>query len=193
MNTEFEATFTDINKDNLRKKLKEIGADLVTKERLMQRWSFDFEHPDDGFDRWARVRDEGDKIVMTVKEHNPGSEENISHQKESEVEVDDFGKAVSILETVGCWKRMYKEQKREEWQKDNVEIVIDTWPHLEPLVEIEGPSEKSVKDIAQALGFDWENAVFAGTGRVYENKYGVFPDDIEDLRRLTFSSENPFV
>ena len=41
MNNEIEAQFLDINKDEVRKKLTEIGAKLVKPEVLMRRFVFD--------------------------------------------------------------------------------------------------------------------------------------------------------
>ena len=37
MQAEIEAVFLDINKDELRKRLEEFGAELVQPERLMRR------------------------------------------------------------------------------------------------------------------------------------------------------------
>lgn len=71
-------------------------------------------------------------------------------------------------------------------------MEIDTWPHLAPYCEIEAETEQAVKKVANRLGFDWDQVVFAGTGAIYEREYGIFPDDLEDLCRLTFDSDNPF-
>ena len=62
MNNEIEAQFLDINKDEIRKKLRKAGANLEKPEVLMRRVVFDT-----GPHSFARVRDEGDKIVMTFK------------------------------------------------------------------------------------------------------------------------------
>ena len=62
MNNEIEASFLDIDKDEIRAKLKAAGATLGYAEVLMRRVVFDT-----GPHSFARVRDEGDKIVMTYK------------------------------------------------------------------------------------------------------------------------------
>ena len=62
MQAEIEAVFLDINKDELRKRLEEFGAELVQPERLMRRTAFDL-----GRHEFARVRNEGDKVTMTYK------------------------------------------------------------------------------------------------------------------------------
>jgi adenylate cyclase class 2 len=116
MDTEVEATFINIDINDLRERLKDVGAELIQEERLMRRRTLDFDHPEEKFHRWARVRDEGDKITATYKQHViDKSNVDIDHQKEIEVEVGDFKQAVSLLEAVGCERSMYQENKRESW------------------------------------------------------------------------------
>lgn len=81
---------------------------------------------------WCRVRDEGDKITMSVKEN--GNEETISDQKEICLTVEDFSDAEMFLQALGCTFKAYQESKREVWKLDGVEICIDEWPWLEPFV-----------------------------------------------------------
>jgi hypothetical protein len=45
MKTEIEAKFLNINKENIRKLLKNIGAELVQPERMMERAVFDSPNP----------------------------------------------------------------------------------------------------------------------------------------------------
>ena len=61
MKNEIEAQFLDINKDELRAKLKEMGAKLVKPEVLMRRVVFDL-----GPNMFARVRDEGGGKIGTL-------------------------------------------------------------------------------------------------------------------------------
>ena len=62
MNNEIEAKYLDIDKAAIRKKLKAAGALLLDPEKKMRRTVFDT-----GPNSYARVRDEGDKIVLTYK------------------------------------------------------------------------------------------------------------------------------
>ncbi len=54
MNNEIEAQFLDIDKEDIRAKLKKFGAKLVKPEVLMKRVVFSLDDH-----RYARVRDEG--------------------------------------------------------------------------------------------------------------------------------------
>ena len=73
-----------------------------------------------------------------------------------------------------------------------VDITIDEWPFLEPFVEIEGNSEKAVKEVFEKLGFNYTDALFCTVGKLYEMKYHISPDAINTLEKLVFEMENPF-
>ena len=87
MKNEIEAQFLDIDKDDIRSKLKEIGANLEKPEVLMRRVVFYT-----GEHSFARVRDEGDKIVMTYK--NVSDDHSILGTKEVNIEVNDYDDAI---------------------------------------------------------------------------------------------------
>src|SRR5688500_10028548 len=110
MYIEFEATFTNINKEEMRAKLQKANAKLVKKEFLQKRTVFDLPSGHKIKGGWLRVRDEGDKITMSLKIVDG---EKIENQKEIQLKVDDFDNAVGFLATIGCSKKAYQESKRE--------------------------------------------------------------------------------
>ena len=139
------------------------------------------------------MRDEGDKITMAYK--NVPLNSSIDQQKEIEFEISDMEAGIEFLSTLGARMTNYSETLRERWDLDGVEIDIDTWPHLEPYVEIEGKSENAVQKASEKLGFDWSDAKFCGAGRIYEMVYGTHPDKLSEKEtvRLTFKDPNPFL
>jgi len=64
---EYEATFIDINKDEIRERLKKVNAKLIKPEFLQKRSVFDFPPGKEVKGGFIRVRDEGDKITLTLK------------------------------------------------------------------------------------------------------------------------------
>lgn len=189
MDIEYEATFLDVNKEEVREKLKKVGAKLVKPEFLQKRVVFDLPSGYDG-ESWLRVRDESDKITMSYKKI---SGKNIEDQKEIQLVIDNFKNGINFLEAVGCHKKSYQETKREIWELNGVEICIDEWPFLEPFVEVEGKSEKEVKIISEKLGFDYTKAIFGATDIVVNMKYGIPLDVINKIPRIVFDMENPFL
>jgi len=191
MKIEYEATFININKDEIRSRLGKIGAELIKPEILMKRVTFNMPKGHELEESWVRVRDEGDKITSSIKSVING---DIESQKEAMIAVDDFENASHFLEILGCTKKSYQETKREIWKKGEVDICIDEWPFLEPFVEIEGHSEKSVKNISEQLGFEYKNALFCGVGHIYEMKYGIKEEIVNQKTPLiTFEMQNPFI
>jgi adenylate cyclase class 2 len=140
---------------------------------------------------WLRVRDEGDKISMSLKVVDG---ESITDQKELYLEVSDYNEAVEFLKTIGCEEKAYQETKRELWRLGEVDITIDQWPFLEPLVEVEGESEQEVREVSEKIGFDWANARFVVVGTLYAEKYNISEDRINNhTPKIVFDMDNPFV
>lgn len=193
MKTEFEATFLNVEKNSVREKLKSVGARLVRPEYKQRRVNFDLQSFGRDFWEWARVRDEGDKITMAYKNIPPDS--SIEQQKEIEFEISDMDAGIEFLKTLGARMTNYSETLRERWELEGAEIDIDTWPHLEPYVEIEADSEEKVRSVATMLGYEWGDAKFCGAGKIYEMVYGIHPDKLskDKVVRLTFEDPNPFL
>lgn len=167
MKTEIEVKFIDISIDTIREKLTTLGATCEQPMRLMRRALVETEQmaKDDAF---LRLRDEGDKTTLTYKQF---TEKSLSGAREHEVVVSDYDTMRDILLACGFEFQTQQESKRETWQLDDVEIVIDEWPWMKPYIEIEGNSEEAVKTVAERLGFDWSDAVFGGADVVYHIEY----------------------
>ncbi len=191
MNVEYEATFPNIDKTEVRRRLRAAGAALERPEYRQRRVTFNPPPKLTDGKKWLRVRDEGNKITMSFKEVDG---DKIENQKEICLTVSSFEQAVEFLQNVGCERKAYQESLRELWLLEGVEITIDTWPFLEPLVEIEGNSEDSVRHVSEKLGFDFSKAVFGSATTQYADKYGLSHDYINnEVPSITFAGPNPFV
>lgn len=190
MNNEIEAQFLDINKNEIREKLKSAGAKLVKPEVLMKRVVFDI-----GPHRFARVRDEGGgKIVMTYK--NVADDKSILGTKEVNLVIDDYENGILFLKECGLKVKSEEESYRETWvyemEDGEVEICIDTWPWIPSFVEVEGPSEKSVWETAEKLGLDKRKAKFGSVDTTYQHYYGIEPNVFNfETPKVAFEMEPP--
>lgn len=190
MKIEFEATFIDVDLDEIRRLLKELGARLVRPETLMKRVVFFPPVKIEG--GWLRVRDEGDKVTMSLKQVLG---DKIHDQKELELEINSFEDGVKMLEMIGAKKKAYQESKRESWIYDvpdggQVKVDIDTWPGLNPHVEVEGENAEDVRMVSDKLGFDYAKAIHGAVDVIYGIKLGIPAAVINDqISELTF--DNP--
>jgi len=190
MKIEYEATFPNIDKNGIRGKLRKAGAKLIRSEFLQKRVVFNLPKGKEISGGWIRIRNEGDKITMSLKIVNG---EKIEDQKEICLKIDNIKEAELFLTTIGCEKKSYQENKREIWKLDNVEITIDEWPFLEPFVEIEGKSEEAVKLACKKIGLNYSKAKFCSTDILYSEKYGLPLDVINNqTSKIVFGGKNPF-
>ena len=185
MHNEIEAQFLEIDKAAMRRRLREIGAELVRPEVLMKRTVFYT-----GEHSFARVRDEGDKIVMTYK--NITDDHSILGTKEVNLTVDDYDNAVLLLKGCGLEVKAVQETLREEWRLGEIEFCIDTWPWLPAFLEIEGPDEAEVWRVAEQLGLDKRTAKFGSVDTTYQHYYGI-DTDVVNLHTpvINFEMEPP--
>ncbi len=172
MKKEIEAKFLNVNFDDVRIKLKNLGAVCEQPMRLMTRVIMDtpdYRLREDG--GYIRVRDEGNKATLTYKRFDKTQDLHIASAEEIEVIVDNLEDTVDILAKTGLIIRSRQESKRETWKLGKVEIVLDEWPWLNPYIEIEAEDETQVKSAAINLGFDWNDAVFGDVMVAYRAQY----------------------
>lgn len=183
MQIEFEAKYPKINKKEIREKLKDLGAELVFAERKFIRMTFDTPKLRTK-NAWVRLRDEGDKTTMTFKVVD--DKKSASGMKEVSFVISDMASAKSLLEQLGLTHKGYEENLREEWQLGEVIFDIDTWPLIDPYLEIEAPSEEIVKNYFEILELDYSKASFGSADIIYKDLYGI---EILGRKQLIFEDK----
>ncbi|MDB5182539.1 MAG: uncharacterized protein JWO47_323 [Candidatus Saccharibacteria bacterium] len=191
MQQEIEAKFLNTNHEAMRAMLKEAGAICEHPMRIMRRVHFDF--PDgrfqnNGHPKRLRVRDEGDKFTVTFKAKN-----KTNYVGEIETTVGSYDNMIAIFKAIGLIDFSYQESKRETWIINNVEVVLDEWPWLNPYMEIEGADEASIQAVAKILGLDWVDAKFGSVDIVYMDQYKGMKDSdsVGDLPEVKFDIPLP--
>lgn len=174
MKQEIEAVFLNVDKEAIRARLQSQGAKLVAPERKMVRAVFHLS-PDPG-NCFARVRDEGDKIVLTYKEFQDNSATGV---KEINLTVDNYNNAVEMMRVLGLHEKSYEESMRETWELDGAEVCIDTWPWLPTYVEVEGNSVENMISVSEKLGFNMEDALYCSVGHIYSLYYDIKEHDVD--------------
>ncbi|MGA3020460.1 MAG: hypothetical protein ABSD68_00735 [Candidatus Micrarchaeales archaeon] len=149
MGKESEIAILNINKKEVVKRLHELRAKHTGKHRF-RRIEFVLRGDIKGDHSWGRIRTDGKKTTMTVKEtHGKGGFTSMS---EHEVNVDDFEETVRIMKRLVNSKIFfYFENTRDAYLLRKSQITIDKWPKIPTFVEIEASSMKEVKDIYKLL------------------------------------------
>jgi len=168
---EFEVKFLNIDKEEMEQKLKGVGAEK-SGEYFYRRRIFDY--PDFRLDKkgsWLRLRDEGERITLSFKQRlgvikHDGSTQDTG-MEEIEVIVSDFEKTADLLLHLGFIEKHYAENKRTRYIKDGVEFDIDTFPKLQPYLEIEASSWEKVNEAIKLLNLREEDKKIFSTNQIY--------------------------
>ncbi len=180
-NREIEVRFLEINYPELLKKLHEKGAQDFGEDFLREiifydkdlTWMYDVK-------KFVRIRQTKKSILLSFKHHQ---EDSAVGTKEIEIEVSDVEKTKELLQEVGLIAFREQEKKRHTFKLGEVIVDIDTWPSIPTYVELEGPSEESLKKAAEVLGFDWKDVVFKTARFIIEERYNI---PVSKLHFFTF-------
>ncbi len=135
------------------------------------------------FFKWIRLRQDGEKIELTLKYiYNTNAEYEIDQVKEVEILVNDFETANKLVEEMGYFKRKLVEKRRISYTYNDLQIEIDEWPLLEPYVEIEGTNADEIYALAKKLGYAKNKTKVMNTEDVYLAK-GI---DLTNYEVMTF-------
>lgn len=179
MNQEYETQVLDIDKDEIVKKLRNLGA-KEEPEVLQKRWIFDIKPCTvESTGEWIRLRQVGDKKPTITYKNKSGK--GLSDTQELEVGADDFEKTALIFSKLGL-DQYYQENKRITFQLDDVEYTLDTWPKIPTYLEVEAKSEAKVDEGLKLLGLEGKDVGHMGTLTIYK-KYGI---NLHSIKELTF-------
>ena len=180
MHTEIEERILEINKEEVIKKLEELGATKAG-EWFYKRYTYDFTPKREN--QWIRLRTNGVETTLTYK--NVETRE-IDGTRELEIVVDNFEETNKFLEILGYEYKNYQENKRIRYYLNDVEIDIDTWPMIPTYMELEGPSVEKVKEVEDLLGVDKSKITTLFADEIYDKYYGI---DVLSMKELRFKEE----
>jgi adenylate cyclase, class 2 len=183
MGHEIEAKYLNVDVDVIEERLRRIGAHKVY-ERVYKVKVYDF--PNlwlNSIGAWARVRDEGDRVVMTYKRRlgmGEGAKQGDTGMEEIELQVDSFETASFFLEHLGMVMKFYEEKWRIRWARDGVEFDIDRMPGLNPYLEIEGSSWMEIDQAAVELELNPDEKKICSAFQIYEEA-GINMNEYEEI------------
>lgn len=185
MQTEIEAKFFITSKSAMREQLFKAGLLCKKPERLLRRCNFQFKADFTAGTKWARVRDEGDKVTMSVKEIT--NINDVQGTQEAEVIVHDFDAACALLTACGLHATSLHENYRETWEAQGVVVTIDTWPELDPVLEIEAVDVARLDSVCASLGLDRNDAFYKPIDFIYGEKLGLAPEVVLKWPEISFT------
>jgi adenylate cyclase class 2 len=165
---EIELRVYEIDAEKMRVLLVELGA--VSLGTIMQERAVMDVVPVNP-DKWIRVRKQGDDTTLAIKERISDTADGTG---EVEIRVDDFDRTLKLLQSLnGYTPRSRQENRRELFDLDGAEVTIDTWPRIEPLLEIEATDVEAIYATADKLGIAREQLTALSVEQYYLDKLGL--------------------
>lgn len=162
---EVEVKVLHIDKDDIEKRLIDLGAKLIKKEKQIN-IRFDNKNQDikNNYGGYMRVRETEDLITgnivytMTLKKNI--SKDNVRINEEKEVIISDIDETMSILEALGYKRKTPGKKNRTSYIYEDLLFEIDEWEkRIYPYtyMEIEGPSKDRIFYAIELLEIDRKN------------------------------------
>lgn len=160
---EYEVKVLGISPIEIIQTLRSLGA-KETPEVLMRRYVFDFST---GVIEWLRLRDDGSKVTLTYKHKEKGNT-RVGRTIEIETEVGDFDKTATILKKLPFQAIYYQENKRHLFTLDEIEFSLDTWPKIDPFLEVESHNKSKINQGLKLLGLEGKDSGDKDIKEIYD-------------------------
>lgn len=180
---ELETRIIDINLDNIRKTLTELGAEKVKVEDQINN-IYDYSDRrllnEKGYARVRTVKDNlNNKVVYYMTTKKMLSQEKFKIMEENEVIVEDGEIAQNIFKALGLTLIESIKKYRESYKYKNTLVEIDiNDPSFCPFpyIEIETSSEQELEEVVKLLGYTMEDTT---SKTIYEilNDKGITPSN----------------
>lgn len=151
MKKEIEVKIVNIDVKKLLGTLRKLGFTRILKPTLLHELYFSSTNVRRNYSSF-RLRSEGERSFLTIKTKQKDKRYKI--RNEYEVEVGDFTTTKKLLEILGFETFREREKIRESYRRGSVRIEIDTYPMMQPYIEIEASQKKDVAQFLKEMNFD---------------------------------------
>lgn len=178
---EIEVRFLEIDPKQIIQKVKSLGGEDFGEDTLQEKIFYDKDLNWQYKERkQARIRKTNKDIFMAFKHITKNS---ATGTIELEFKIEDPETASKFLQAIGLVLYRTQERKRHKLTLNEVIIDIDFYPKVPPLVELEGPSEKKLKEVAKLLDLDWKKVIYESSRFIIEKRYKI---PVPKLKIYTF-------
>ena len=153
---EIELKFLDINVSKIKEKLESVGAKLVY-DKDMESYPFlqDGYSGSDSTKKYLRVRKVNSDVKITYKD--PAKNSEMTNREEIEITVDNYEKAILLIEKLGFQKGKVFKKHRIHYELGNIHFELDTLENIPTYLEIETTTEDDMIGICEKLDLDMNN------------------------------------
>ena len=162
---EIEAKILEIDVEKVRQEMEKLGAEKKFEGNVVSEF-YDYKDGRIEENGLLRLRATGEHTFITRK--TDIEDDRAKVKEEIEFDVSDIDEARKFLTSLGLEKKHDGEKKRAKWHKGPIEYVIDWYPGIPPLLEIEAPNHEQLEQAFKQLGYNPEDTVDWGANKVYQ-------------------------
>ncbi len=170
---EIETKILEVDSEDIKNKLKSIGALETQDIRLFVDWYCTKESVNSDHPWYLRVRkDSNGKSEISWK----SLEKFVGNTRQSEeinIDVSDFERAKSILEALGLIHYAHQEKDRTSFSFKDWIFDLDRYPNMPAYLEIEGNDENHVGEAIKLLELEGHEALSQGETKLIRERYGL--------------------
>ena len=168
---EIETKVLEVNIEEVKKKLKSLGAKEIQNTRLVIDWycpkgTKQGEHP-----WYLRVRKASNGKNEISWKSLPKITDNTRHSDEINVNINDAALAGELLENIGLENYAHQEKDRISFSYKDWNFDLDQYPGMPAYLEIEGKIHEHVQEAIKLLNLENHKSVGEGERILIEQEY----------------------
>lgn len=153
---EIEAKILEVDPAEIRRKMQEMNAEKKFEGKVQSEF-YDYEDGRIEENGILRLRRLGPDTILTRKTDEE-NQDGAKIMNEIEFEVSDMNEARELLTSLGLHQIHKSEKTRAKWHHGRIEYVIDWYPNIPALLEIEAPTQQELTEAIEELGYNPEDA-----------------------------------
>ncbi|QKQ98733.1 CYTH domain-containing protein [Candidatus Nanohaloarchaea archaeon] len=153
---EIEAKILEVDPAEIRRKMQEMNAEKKFEGKVQSEF-YDYEDGRIEENGILRLRRLGSETILTRKTDEE-NQDGAKVMEEIEFEVGDMDEARALLTSLGLEQIHSSEKTRAKWHHGRIEYVIDWYPDIPALLEIEAPTQQELTEAIEDLGYNPDEA-----------------------------------
>ena len=170
---EIETKVLEVNVEEIKQKLKSLGAKEMQNTRLVIDWYSLKDIQGNNHPWYLRIRTASDGRNEISWKSLPKIIGNTRHSDEINVGVSNAVLAGKLFEVIGLSNYAHQEKDRVSFKLEKWNFDIDQYPGMPAYLEIEGHSHEHVQEAIKLLGLESHTSIGEGERLLIENKYGL--------------------
>ncbi len=170
---EIETKVLEVDKEKIKDKFKELGAELIQNTRLVVDWYGPKGVSVDSQSWYLRIRTTTDGKNEVSWKSLPKITGNTRHSDEVNINVSDAVLAGKLFENIGLEHYAHQEKDRISFTLKDWNFDLDQYPGMPAYLEIEGTSHEHVQEAIKLLNLENHTSVGEGERILIEKKYGL--------------------